>query len=176
MIQQKSPSNKSPRSFASIGNPYDPPPIPPNPIPDSHIRRHRDADEGVDVVKHVLYHANCYDGFGAAFAAWKKFGDQAEYIPVSYGQDAPFILESEGIFIIDFSYPINTLNNLSQIAPVVVLDHHKTAEEALSPHVGKDNPKIIFDMNKSGALLAWEYFHPETPVPLLIKHISDRDL
>ena len=25
----------------------------------------------------VIYHADCRDGFGAAYAAWKKFGDRA---------------------------------------------------------------------------------------------------
>ncbi len=35
----------------------------------------------------VIYHANCADGFGAAFAAWLKFGDEAEYVPFKYGED-----------------------------------------------------------------------------------------
>lgn len=26
----------------------------------------------------VIYHANCTDGFGAAFAAWLKLGNEAE--------------------------------------------------------------------------------------------------
>ena len=34
---------------------------------------------------------------------------------------------------------------------------------------------VIHDNNKSGAMLAWEYFHPGTEVPMLIKHIDDRD-
>lgn len=34
---------------------------------------------------------------------------------------------------------------------------------------------VIHDDNKSGALLAWEYFHPDTEIPLLIRHIDDRD-
>ena len=32
----------------------------------------------------VIYHANCTDGFGAAFAAWLKLGDEAEYLPMEY--------------------------------------------------------------------------------------------
>jgi len=35
----------------------------------------------------VVYHKGCMDGFGAALVAWKKFGDQANYIPVSYGTE-----------------------------------------------------------------------------------------
>jgi len=40
--------------------------------------------------------------------------------------------------------------------------------------VGIDTP--IFDMNKSGALLTWEYFHSDKHTPEFIKYISDRDL
>ena len=37
------------------------------------------------------------------------------------------------------------------------------------------NHVVIHDNNKSGAMLAWEYFHPNTEVPMLIKHIDDYD-
>jgi oligoribonuclease NrnB/cAMP/cGMP phosphodiesterase (DHH superfamily) len=62
---------------------------------------------------------------------------------------------------------------------IVILDHHKTAQEALEKWFNNNSPKnstVWFDMNKSGARLAWEYFHPNTPVPFLIKLIEDRDL
>ena len=42
----------------------------------------------------VLYHANCADGFGAAFAAWLKLGDEAEYVACSYGKQADTFLET----------------------------------------------------------------------------------
>ena len=33
----------------------------------------------------IIYHDNCADGFGAAWAAYKKFGaDGAEYLPMNY--------------------------------------------------------------------------------------------
>jgi len=34
----------------------------------------------------------------------------------------------------------------------------------------------IFDMTKSGARLAWEWFHPHTEVPMLVRAVEDRDL
>ena len=37
-------------------------------------------------------------------------------------------------------------------------------------------PNAIFDMEKSGALITWEWFNPGKPVPLLVQHVSDRDL
>lgn len=137
-------------------------------------------------MKYVLYHSNCYDGFGAAYAAWKKFGNSAKYIPVSYGTPPPEMPDASEIYIVDFSYDEKTIVDLSYKAKVVVLDHHKTAEENLRPLIGKENPMVEFDMNRSGALIAWEYFHgdamsahrdPSVPtIPQLIAHISDRDL
>ena len=32
----------------------------------------------------VIYHGRCRDGFAAAYAAWKKFGDKASYLPFLY--------------------------------------------------------------------------------------------
>lgn len=125
---------------------------------------------------YVLYHSNCYDGFGAAYSAWKKLGDRAEYIPVSYGKDLPELNEPDIVYIVDFSYPKDVILDLSKRCQVVVLDHHKTAEEDLESLVGLENPKVKFDMDKSGALLTWEWFHGDKNVPDLIKHISDRDL
>ncbi len=128
---------------------------------------------------YVLYHSSCYDGFGAAYAAWKKFGNDAKYIPVSYGKPPPDMPDAKEIYIVDFSYDADVISELTvPNTKVVVLDHHKTAEEKLKPLLGLANPLVIFDMNRSGALITWEYFHGDgfKEVPKLIKHISDRDL
>jgi uncharacterized protein len=58
---------------------------------------------GGDMKTFVLYHANCPDGFGAAFAAWLKFGETAEYIPVKYGDISPQHV-SGTVHIVDFSF------------------------------------------------------------------------
>lgn len=144
----------------------------------------------------VISHAHCTDGFGAAFAAWKKFGDEAEYLFANYGEEIDietwhmkYALSQREVYIIDFSFPRKTTEYLFQIAKKVVwLDHHKTAfemwcgKEYLDEHsyYGHDYDGgsvhwICLDNNKSGALLAWEFFHPNTEVPMLIEHIDDRD-
>ena len=33
----------------------------------------------------VIYHADCTDGFGAAYSAWKQLGNRAEYYPCKHG-------------------------------------------------------------------------------------------
>jgi len=39
-----------------------------------------------------------------------------------------------------------------------------------------DVPNAHFDMNHSGAMLAWHHFHPGKEAPRMIKYIEDRDL
>lgn len=131
---------------------------------------------------HVMYHSNCYDGFGSAYAAWKHFGDKADYFPVSYGELPPQLLGKGStpneIIIVDFSYNEKTLIKLHEKfnCEITILDHHKTAQAMLEPLADKYYwLHVNFDMNRSGALMTWEHYH-KGQVPELIKHISDRDL
>ena len=83
----------------------------------------------------VIYHADCTDGFGAAFAAWLKLGDEAEYLPMRYGQAKlhealPFNPLNREIYILDFSFERQIMEFIFKDAKRVVwLDHHKTAFE-----------------------------------------------
>lgn len=120
----------------------------------------------------VLYHNGCNDGFSAAYCAWTVLGDSAEYIGVSYGEEPPTINDGDRVYVVDFSYSRQVMLAMAKIASeIVVLDHHKTAQEAL---LGLSFAN--FNMNKSGAVLAWEYWHPDEPVPTLIQYVQDRDL
>lgn len=121
---------------------------------------------------YVLYHAHCTDGTGSKYAAWSKFGNNATYIAVNYGQPVPEMEPKSRVYILDFSYPKDVLEALQGVhSSVVVLDHHKTAEEAL-----RGVKDCHFDMHRSGCVMAWHYFHPEVAVPDLLLDIMDRDL
>jgi uncharacterized protein len=121
---------------------------------------------------YTLYHDNCPDGFGSALAAYLKFGDSSEYIGVKHQQDPPEMEPSSEVYILDFSYPRQVMEELlKQHVQVITLDHHKTAQEALLGLRG-----ALFDMNRSGAMISWEYFHPDREIPDLFRYIQDRDL
>lgn len=118
----------------------------------------------------VLYHADCMDGFGAAWALWKRF-PQARYIPVSHGNPPPENLQKQHVVMVDFSYDRESILALArQTASLQILDHHVTAQAAL-----RDLPFAYFDMNRSGAVLAWEWAH-QRPVPWLLQYVQDKDL
>jgi len=123
---------------------------------------------------HVLYHANCYDGFGAAWAAWRKLGDEGvAYRPVNYGDQLPEVVDGDQIFVLDFSWPRQVLLDdwgRREIG-LIVLDHHKTAQAELA-----GLSFATFDLDKSGSVLAWEHFHPGVHVPTMLQYVQDRDL
>ena len=79
----------------------------------------------------VLYHAECSDGFGAAWALWKKF-PSASFLPVKHGHPPPQDLKDRRVVIVDFSYARPILEAMaSETKELLVLDHHITAERTL---------------------------------------------
>lgn len=125
-----------------------------------------------------IYHANCLDGFGAAYAVWKRYRDDVDYYPATYGTEIPAeCVKDKDVFMVDFSCKKDVILGLNTLAnSITVIDHHKSAEEELKELLERGTIGGIFDMNKSGAVLTWEWFHPEERVPSLLQHIQDRDL
>jgi len=120
----------------------------------------------------VIYHAPCPDGFAAAYAAWRKFGDNASYLPAGHGLNFDVNLAGKEVYMLDFSLKRPQVEAIfAQAKSFLILDHHKTAQEDLA-----DLPYASFDMHHSGAGLAWDYFHPGIPRPSLINFVEDRDL
>lgn len=126
----------------------------------------------------VLYHDNCPDGFGAALAAWLRFGDEAEYRGVNYGQAPPDDWWARDLYILDFSYPREALarrgldeSYLLNVTDFRVLDHHKTAQADLA-----GLSFATFDLARSGAGITWDVLHQGAARPPLIDYVEDRDL
>lgn len=160
-----------------------------------------------------IYHGNCADGFGAAWAIKQFFDKNNESIEFHAGiyQNEPPNCMGRDVILADFSYKSDVMAEIAKIAKsILILDHHKSAMEDLAP------PKIIgathsidikdfdgqlswkrhladaaqdegegithaviytlFDMERSGAGISWDFFHPNESRPQLINHIEDRDL
>jgi uncharacterized protein len=129
----------------------------------------------------VLYHGrSCPDGFAAALAAQLFFGDKAEYLGLDHGDtktvdDLPDV-RGRAVYILDFSFSVEILQAIdARAAKLVMLDHHKSAADRLTGFACRCGV-VHFDMAKSGARLAWEFFHPEATVPDLVRYVEDRDI
>jgi oligoribonuclease NrnB/cAMP/cGMP phosphodiesterase (DHH superfamily) len=126
--------------------------------------------------KICIYHGNCLDGFGAAWAVHYALGDEVDFHKAMHQQPPPEVKGLE-VILVDFSYEKEVLEGMLETAnSITILDHHISAEQALSGLLKTGKVKGLFDMNKSGAMLTWEWFSPGQPPPKLIEHIQDRDL
>lgn len=118
----------------------------------------------------VIYHGKCNDGIGAAWVARKIYKD-AEFYPAFHGTNPPDV-KGRNVLMLDFSYKREAVLKMKEESEsLLVLDHHMTAFEDL-----KDLDFCIFDMNKSGASLTWDYFFKDEEKPWLVSYIEDRDL
>ena len=145
-----------------------------------------------------IYHANCADGFTAAWAVRKALGGAVEFIPAAYGDTPPDVTDAN-VVLVDFSYKRPVLEDMAKAAhTMLVLDHHETAEKDLeglpvpimsdweahlteasgwvASEIAPGVPRARFSMVKSGAQLAWDFFHPLTSRPALVDYVADRDL
>lgn len=135
----------------------------------------------------IAYHANCSDGFGAAYVAHLKY-PEAELLPLDYGADFPLEkFRGKHALMLDWSRKKKEENQevASVAARLLILDHHKTQKEVL-----EGEPYAIFDQSRSGVGLAWDYlfgfqrlfqnegttFISSQPRPWWVNYIEDRDL
>lgn len=146
-----------------------------------------------------IYHGNCADGFTAAWIVRSALGDGVEFHPGIYG-DAPPDVTGRDVIMVDFSYKRPVIEKMAEACrTMLILDHHKTAEVDLSGYPkpltpGWENhladaagqlvhdvdpraPRVLFDMDRSGAQIAWDFFIGKgTRRPLLVDYVGDRDL
>ncbi len=121
-------------------------------------------------------------------------------MPGHYGKPLPDAAGKHVLFV-DFTAKRPAIDAMAQTAAsIVIIDHHKTAEEDLAPfvvtlcgtarfsptdipHMFRDmvelgRPPILawFDMEQSGATMAWQFAHGTVQCPSLLDYIEDRDL
>jgi len=121
----------------------------------------------------VIYHAGCWDGFCSAWVAGRTLGrGRCKFLPAQYG-DAPPNVSGQVVYILDFSYPRDTMQWIaSEAEELHCYDHHKTAAESLVGLPGD----IVFNDGKSGARITWEQLGWSSPSPWLVDYTEDRDL
>lgn len=151
----------------------------------------------------VIYHANCADGFSAAWCFYdhyRQMNNPMDYEGVELGIDfhpgvyseAPPDVTGRVVYLVDFSYKRAVVIDMIYLAKeIVLIDHHITAIKDLAGlNLIYPTFKAYTDLFKSGAMLAWDYLHnrsgcgvTELPSsdfydapPLLLNHIQDRDL
>jgi oligoribonuclease NrnB/cAMP/cGMP phosphodiesterase (DHH superfamily) len=119
-----------------------------------------------------IFHANCPDGIMSAVVA-SLANPGIQLVPASDRRNPPppELIDGKDVLIADFSYPLQIMEDMaSRASSLVLLDHHATAEKAL-----KHLPYCVFDQNKSGAQVCWDFFFPGQQQPLLLQAVGEAD-
>jgi uncharacterized protein len=125
-----------------------------------------------------IYHGLCADGFTAAWVVWRYFGEgNVDFHAASHG-DPPPEVEGREVYIVDFSYLRPVIEEMARHArKLTVIDHHITAAQELEGLIRNDGVVDgVFDMDKSGCLLTWEWFFKDRQPPQVLLAVNDRDL
>jgi hypothetical protein len=132
---------------------------------------------------HYIYHGGCPDGHTSAWLFWLGGGHDSADVEFHAQHDRlnppKSIAPGDEVFIADYSFPRDVLLELSEQCHVTLLDHHKTAQADLE---GLDSPNlnIIFDMDKSGAMLVLDYLEESGSAlgeaATLVEYVQDYDL
>lgn len=141
-------------------------------------------------IDEVGAHANCTDGMGALFCSklFEKIHGSKEIKTFTIYHDKPDdeylkILKGDpnndremvtNVAIFDFGFNENVTKELlaSPKHSIMIFDHHKGNKEVME----KFPDRCIFDNDRAGVHLAWDYFFPNIPYPKWANYIGIRDL
>lgn len=125
----------------------------------------------------VIFHKSCPDGWCSAFIASKKY-PEAELLGLDHGLEPPYDkVAGKDVLVVDFSWRTREQNNrMAELAKSFqILDHHLTAQAVLA-----DADYAVFDMNRSGAGLTWDYLFginspllKDDPLPYRVEYAHD---
>lgn len=127
----------------------------------------------------VFYHANCLDGFTAAYVAWERYKDTADYHALDYKDVIPLdLITNRPVYMLDMCLTEDRMRMIADVSkhPVLVLDHHIGMQETFLKLQAENIVYGSFALQFSGAGLTWNWFNGPETAPWLIRAVEDRDL
>jgi oligoribonuclease NrnB/cAMP/cGMP phosphodiesterase (DHH superfamily) len=151
-----------------------------------------------DDVDFIIDHGNCSDGFAASSCAYLYFSerypgeitrqllDDGRTEKITFNNEktiffhhgnysyVPPNITGRNVLLVDFSYSFKLINEMILVAnKLAIIDHHISAAKNLET---LDDKYKLFDMNHSGAYLAWKFFFPIREVPSVVLYVQDHDI
>ena len=128
-----------------------------------------------------FYHYPCSDGVASCWIVNKK-EDGIECIKMKPQFHLDLgrlgLCKGANIICVDITPNKETLIKLDGICnSLTILDHHKSNREMLDELEWEKSELIkVFDMNRAGCQITWDYLFPGEERPWFINYIADRDL
>lgn len=131
-----------------------------------------------------IYHSADFDGICSAAIVRHKF-PECELIPWDNGFPIPDFdgrTQGETVYMVDISFPIQVMINLSFEFYLIVIDHHDTFRQEVTERRSEfcKGTRFVFppfkNGNKSGCELTWDYLFPENYMPTAVKLLGRYDV
>ena len=121
-----------------------------------------------------LYHDDA-DGRCAAAIVRRALGKEVQLKPMDYQTPIPWdLIESaQRVVIVDFSLSLANMRRAGESRDLIWIDHHKSALDALAELA--DLPGLR-SLDEAGCVLTWQYYFPDSPLPIAVLLIGDRDI
>lgn len=132
----------------------------------------------------ICFHISCMDGFASAWVVWNYLThveltseQKMTFLACDYGDPIPD-MQDKIVYIVDFSWSDKDglLAEVAKAKRVVMLDHHVDAHKVWGGVELPKNMEYIYQANQSGVGLTWGHFNSDQLMPLVLRHIEDRDL
>lgn len=127
---------------------------------------------------YIIYHKNCIDGFTGLFLFMRtkyRIDNPIIYPDVPSSSDIPPKIENKNIICIDVAYKPEIIKEMNKKCnKLLFIDHHISIINDITD-MDLDKTKIIYDINKSGASLVWDYFYKDE-IPRFVKYIEQNDI
>jgi nanoRNase/pAp phosphatase (c-di-AMP/oligoRNAs hydrolase) len=123
-----------------------------------------------------FYHNPCNDGEMAS-CIWKSkypntYFHHWDHSNIENNLNILYSYKNKNIVFLDCCPKPEYLDNSNKY---IVIDHHKNAVEELQK-INKKNVSIIYDINRSGCMLTWDYLYPNSNYPIAVYHTGMNDL
>jgi uncharacterized protein len=128
-----------------------------------------------------FYHKQCIDGTASAAVVLRKY-PEAQTFPLGFdtveadlASALPEITPESLIIYVDNAMRLEQIALLGN--EILVIDHHISERERVE-EIARDNNKVtfIFNLDESGATLAWKHFFPDEEIPTLLSYVRDIDI
>jgi hypothetical protein len=106
------------------------------------------------------------DSEGREFHSWVNY-IETNNLPVEPTEDHPYFSNPDTLFLDDLRFAFIVETFISKFC-------NATDVKRLFRYSSDGN--LNFDIAKCGAVLTWEYFFPDEPVPAFLLYVQDRDL
>lgn len=116
-----------------------------------------------------FYHRVDLDGVCSGAIVKRRFED-CEMVGINYGDEYDFnsIPDNTTIYVVDFSFDRDVMEDLNKRCELIWLDHHKSAIEKCD---GLGYIKGARKIDKAGCELTWEYLYPHN-TPTAVRYLG----